>query len=432
MNKFKIHSLKQPIKTSVRMPGSKSYTNRALIMAALADGKSVITGISESDDSKAMIEALRKFGLKIEVNGDSVAIFGNGGKFKEVNATINIGAAGTTMRFLTSLCCLIPGKIVLDGSERMRERPIRDLIDALKLLGAQIEYLGKDGCPPIKIIGGNLSGSKVRMNGSFSSQYFTSLLLIAPLLKNGLEIEVIGEQISKSYIDMTIDGLRAFGVEVENEDYKKYIVKAESGYKPTNYHVEGDCSGAAYLWGIAAITGSSIRVENINPKSAQGDVQFPKLLEKMGCKVNYEDNSIEVIGAEELKSIIGDIDMEQMPDTAQPLSIVLAQIPAKSKMIGLSTLKIKETDRILAMHNELKKCGINTEFSDDSLTIIGGSRMSGAEIETYKDHRMAMSFAMAGTKVENMIIHEPEVVSKSFPEFWDILSELGLEIERLD
>ncbi len=425
MKKIEIIPIKKLNSNKVVMPGSKSYTNRALIMAALCRGKSVIKEYSESDDSKVLIEALNKLSIKIEKNKKEIIVYGNGGKFIQFDGKIDVGAAGTTMRFSASLCCLVPEEIILNGSERMRERPIKELVEALMELGANIEYLEKKGYPPLKIKGGNIKGGEVAMDGLVSSQYFTSLLLIAPVLENGLKIKVKGEQISKSYIDMTIDGLKNFGVRVLNNNYKEYIVEPEQNYKETSYQVEGDASGASYFFGIAAVTGLKIRVKNINPLSCQGDIKFVNLLEKMGCEVlrNEKENWIEVKGPNKLKSI--ECNMELMPDTAQTLAIIASFAEGKSRIGGLKTLKIKETDRIQALSNELGKMGIDVEMGDDYI-IINGGKPHGAEIETYKDHRMAMAFAMAGCKIRGVKILEPEVVSKSFPDFWEKLEGMGV------
>lgn len=427
MKKLEIIPPKNLKSNEAIMPGSKSYTNRVLVMAALGSEKSIIKGYSESDDSKVLIEALKKLGIKIEKNVKEITVYGNGGKFSQFEGKIDVGAAGTTMRFLTSLCCLVPGEIILNGSERMRERTVGELVEALRGLGASIEYLEKDGYPPLKIKGGNIKGGEVTMNGLVSSQYFTSLLLIAPSFVNGLKIKVKGEQISKSYIDMTIEGMKEFGAEVLNNNYKEYIVKRVENYKSIEYQVEGDASGASYFFGMAAVTCLKIRVKNINPLSYQGDIEFVSLLEKMGCEVlrNEKENWIEVKGPDKLKSI--ECNMELMPDTAQTLAVVAAFAEGRTKITGLQTLKIKETDRIQALGNELNKMGIEVEAGDDFITINGG-KPQGVEIETYKDHRMAMSFAVAGCKISDIKILEPDVVSKSFPEFWGKIRGLGVEI----
>jgi len=447
MNKYKIIPLAvAPLKKTVRIPGSKSYTNRALILAALAKGESVITGVSEGDDSVAMIKALTQLGIKVLQTGNSIKIIGNGGEFPEFKGTIDVGAGGTTMRFLASLCATIEGETILKGSERMHERPIFELVDALRELGVKIDYLQKEGCPPLKIFGQKHLGKKmmtsakkitnaavVSMDGSFSSQYFTSLLLIGGLLKQDLVIKVKGEQISRSYIDMTIDGLDDFGITVENNNYSEYKIKSGQNYHARSYHVEGDASGASYFMAIAAINGKNdkictIRVENLNVKSAQGDIKFADLLERMGCSVKRGKDFIEVTGNGVLNGI--DVDMELMPDTAQTLAVVAAFAKGTTRITGLGTLKIKETDRILAVATELGKMGITCRTGEDWIEIDGGQPQAN-NIDTYKDHRMAMSFAVAGSRLEGMVINDPDVVSKSLPEFWQLLAELGVKHEPI-
>ena len=407
----------------VSIPGSKSFTNRALIMAALSSGKSIIRNISESDDSRIMIKCLKQLGIKIKLNKTTAIVYGNGGKFKKFLGTLNIQQAGTVMRFLTSLCTLVSGEIILDGSERMRKRPIGDLVDALQKLGASIKYLAKTGCPPLRISGGKIIGGTVVINGHISSQYITSLLLIGPVLKKKIKIKIIGKQISKSYIDMTIDGLKQFGVMVKNNNYETYSIDLKQEYKASKYSVEADASGASYLWGIAAVTGSSIKVKNINPLSVQGDIRFVDILQKMGCQVkkNKEESWIEVKGPKQLKPVM--VDMSLMPDTAQTLAVVAAFVHGKTTITGLSTLKIKETDRLQTLHNELKKMGIKTKITNDSITVFGGEPHK-AMIDTYNDHRMAMAFAVAGKKIPCLSISNPEVVKKSFPEFWEKIKNL--------
>lgn len=409
------------------MPGSKSFSNRALVMAALTDGRTILRGVSLSDDTRVMINALKKLGIRITKVGDKTKIVGNGGRFKPFNGRINVGPAGTTFRFLAALSVLTPGEITLDGSRRMRKRPIGDLVKALGSLGAEIKYLAEKNCPPIKIIGGKITGGEVKMPGKVSSQFFTSLLLIAPALKRGLNIKVLGKQVSKSFIDMTLESLKEHGVFVKNNNYKRYSVSPVARYSPGQYRIEGDASGASYFWALASITGSRIKVKNIPPNSSQGDAKFPDLLKRMGAKVikNKKENWIEVKGPATLKGI--KVNMEDMPDTAQTLAVVAAFSKGSTKITGLSTLRHKETDRLSALKTELKKMGIRSAISHDSITIQGGNPR-GAKISTYNDHRMAMSFAIAGAKIPGMVIKNPEVVSKSFPEFWNIIKSAGIKL----
>ena len=416
----------------VRIPGSKSYTNRALILAAVADGESTLAFPSYSDDSKTLMSALEKLGVEFEQGKDKLIVKGRGGNFLPYKGEINVGAAGTSMRFLLSLCALVEGaEITLCGSERMHQRPINDLVNALRSIGASIEYLGTEGCPPLKIRGkGDLIGGTVSMPGNQSSQYFSSLLMVGPLLQDGLMIEVKGNQISRSYIDMTFDSLSSFDVHAKNSNYLSYYVKGGKLPKSNTYQIEGDASGASYFWAFAALANTKIRVLNINPRSVQGDVHFPQILERMGCKVSTGftgiEGWIEVSGVPQLKGV--NADMTLMPDTAQTLAVVAATANSPTNITGLSTLRIKETDRIDALHNELKSLGVESETDEESIKVFPNS-IHPARIKTYDDHRMAMSFAVLSGKYENIEIEDPQVVNKSFPEFWSLLNTLGIRQE---
>lgn len=417
------------VQAIVRAPGSKSYTNRALLIAALAAGPSRLTFTSPSTDSGALIRALRALGIAIdEERGASpddrtLTVHGQGGSLPPYTGEIDVGPAGTTMRFLCALCAAIPGSdIVLRGTERMHARPIGDLVEALRELGAHIDYLGTPGCPPLRVHSSTpLAGGNVRMHGSISSQFISALLLTAPLHQGPLTIEIAGDQISKSYIDMTLQNIADFGVSIENEAYQRYHYPAGQRYQARHYPIEGDASGASYLWGIAAVSGGTITVENININSAQGDIRFPELLEQMGCTVTRHERAITVQGASKLRAI--EVDMSLMPDTAQTLAVIAACAQGSTVLRGLSTLRVKETDRIAALHTELSKIGIRAEPGPDFLVVHGGTP-HGARIATYEDHRMAMSFALLGTRISGIEIEEPEVVAKSFPDFWRVLGDI--------
>jgi len=418
-------------RATVEVPGSKSYTNRALITAALASGVSTLTSASLSSDSEALIGALRLLGVSVEESpgelGTTLVVEGLGGAFAPYHGEINVGPAGTTMRFLTALCAGIAGvDLVLKGSERMHARPIRELVTALRTLGAEIDYLGVEGCPPLRIRSRtHLKGGAVSIDGSVSSQFISALLLTAPLHAGGLSIEIKGEQISKSYIDMTIQSVADFGVTIVNEGYRRYSCAPGQRFQAGPFHVEGDASGASYLWGLAAISGGKVCVRNINPRSAQGDINFPELLARMGCSVSSDARSITVTGTKDLRGI--EVDMSSMPDTAQTLAVIAACARGTTTIRGLSTLRIKETDRIAALHTELLKLGIESEPGPDYLVVHGGAPR-GALIKTYDDHRMAMSFAMLAASVPDMRIEEPHVVEKSFPTFWETLKDIGLGV----
>ncbi len=416
-----------PIRGTIQIGGSKSYTNRALILASLADGKSTLSSLSLSDDSDVLINALRQLGVQITfTDKTTVDVIGNGGRFASHSLSLDVGHAGTSMRFLTALCSLVPGEILLDGSPRMRERPIKHLVVALRCLGATITCTKIEGFPPLLISGGAIQNNSVTMSGKVSSQFISALLLIAPVLKNGLEIIISDEQISKSYIDMTIASLKSFGVTAVNDDYKKYSIDRSQKCKPAQFPVEGDASGASYLFAFAAVTGGAVTVKNINPDSAQGDVHFVDILERMGCKVEKDSdkNTISVSGPQKLKRV--SVDMSLMPDTAQTLAVIAAFAKGQTKIKGLSTLRVKETDRLQALKTELSKMGIVCDTTADSITIQGG-QPHGARIQTYKDHRMALAFSIAGAMVEGIQIEEPSVVHKSFPDFWETIEMLGVK-----
>lgn len=407
----------------VEILGSKSYTNRALIIASLAEGKTILNNPLYSDDTKYMIESLEKLGVNFEKSNKQLVVYGNSGNFKTTNnIELFCGIAGTTSRFLTGLLALIKDDIIITGEGKILERPIGDLVNGMRQIGVNIEYLGKDGSLPLKGNGMNVNGNEISMNGGVSSQYFTSLMMVAPLLKNGLKINVIGEQVSKSYIDITCDIMKSFGVEVINNNYKEYIIKPAK-YKAIEYNIEGDWSSASYFCCLGALHEGGIEISNLNNNSVQSDRNFAKLMKEIGAVVEYKNNSV-IIRKNEIKPI--DVNMELMPDTAMSLAVLLSFANGKSRIDGLSTLKNKETDRLLAMKNELAKLSIETEIGDDYIIVYGGNhhRVIG-EIETYNDHRIAMSFAVAGTMIDGVEIKNPEVVSKSFPNFWEYLNNLN-------
>jgi len=404
---------------TVEIPGSKSYTNRALLIAALADGITVLRRVLMSDDTIYMIRALKQFGLRIEEKEDSLIV--NGGHFHAPKKVINVGNAGTTMRFLATFSSLAEGKVTITGSKRMQERPIQDLLDGLFQLGVNAYSKKGNGCPPV-IIEGRLEGGKCSMNGEKSSQYFTSILMCAPYAQRGVEIEVAGDLASKPYIDVTIDIMKDFGVKVVNDNYKRFIVKGSQEYRPREYFIEGDASNASYFLAAGAVSGKGVRVANINPNSKQGDIKFASVLEKMGCKITYRKDWIEAEGRE-LKGI--DIDMNAMPDVVQTLAVVALFAKGPTRIRNVPNLRIKETDRIKALAIELRRIGAKVKEFEDGIEITPG-KYHGAAIETYDDHRMAMSFAVAKLKIPGIKIKNPRCVRKSFPDFWVRFAKLRL------
>jgi 3-phosphoshikimate 1-carboxyvinyltransferase len=410
----------QNLQATVSIPGSKSYTNRALLIAGLTDGECRLEKPLVSDDTKYMIRALRAFGVPVQEEKEAFIVSGKGGQLSAPDEDIFIGNAGTAMRFLTTLSALAPGKTRLDGDERMRERPLADLLDCLTQMGVQVISENDNGCPPIEIAGGKVPGGDISLAGDKSSQYLTSILLSAPYFKNDTCINIQGDLTSKSYADITLDIMKTFGVGVENERYQRFTVKAGDRYKAQTYRVESDWSSATYFLAAAAVTGGEMTLKDINSDSVQGDAQFTSVLEKMGCCVEKKSHSLHLKG-NPLRGIT--INMNNMPDAVQTLAVTALFAEGETVIQGIGNLRIKETDRISALANELSRLGAGVEAGDDYLVIQPGN-YSGAEIETYNDHRMAMSFAVAGLKIPGVHIKNPKCVEKSFPDFFQQFENL--------
>ena len=409
-----------PLKTTVKTPPSKSYTNRALLVSALAEGESVIENPLFSDDTHFMCQALKDFGVSAEKEENSFRIKRTESQLGAPQNEIYVGNAGTTMRFLTTFACLAKGESRLTGDERMRERPIGDLLACLQSLGVNAKADLGNQCPPLTIQGGNVRGGEAGLAGNKSSQYLTSILQCAPYFDNDTRINIVGELTSKSYIDITLEVMSAFGVSVENNDYRQFFVKAGQKYKPRNYRVEGDASSASYFIAAAAVSGGEVIVTGLNPNSVQGDIKFADVMIQMGCSVEKKSDSVVVRGGH-LKGIT--VDMNNMPDTAQTLAVVALFAEGETVITGIGNLKIKETDRIAALAAELTRLGAEVKAGSDFLLIKPGEYRS-AEIETYNDHRMAMSFALAGLKIPGVKIKNPQCVGKSFPDFFDRFQEM--------
>ncbi|MDQ1272256.1 MAG: 3-phosphoshikimate 1-carboxyvinyltransferase [Planctomycetota bacterium] len=410
------------INAIITVPGSKSYTNRALITAALANGESTITNALFSDDTKYMASGLNILGIPIEEQQDAsrFVVHGKGGIIPVNQANLFIGNAGTAMRFLTAMLTLGNGVYEIDGVIRMRQRPIQDLLDGLRQLGAGVVSKNNDGCPPVVIQGKGLNGGLAVVKGDLSSQYFSALLMTAPYAKNDVVIEVKGSLVSKRYVDMTTALMHQFGVMVENNNYKTFFVKSGQRYKATSYEVEGDASAASYFFAAAAITSGKVRVVGIGSDSLQGDIHFVDVLKNMGCDVTMGGNWIEIKG-NTLHGI--DVDMSDMPDVVQTLAAVAVFARGKTRVRNVKNMRIKETDRIVAVVNELRRIGIPTVEYEDGFEIEPSSPRP-AEIETYDDHRMAMSFALIGLRSHGISIKNPECVSKTFPDYFQRLEAL--------
>lgn len=407
-----------PVSAAVRLPGSKSITNRALLLAALADGQSCLIAPLHSEDTFYMAQALRALGVSVDEqpNGDFL-VTGRGGELSAPTETLFIGNSGTTVRFLTAAACLAPAgaDVVLDGVARMRERPIRDLVGALLTLGVEAECLNGGGCPPVRVRGGGLPGGACRLRGNVSSQFLTALLQVAPYAKQTVQIEIIGELISKPYVDITRSVMASFGVEMVNDGYKRLSVPTGQRYAAREFAVEADASNASYFLAAAAVTGSTVTLDNLGTDSIQGDIKFVNVLERMGCTVT-RGPQITLTGPPQLRGI--EADMEAIPDTAQTLAVVCAFADGPSHLTNLASLRVKETDRVAAIAKELPKLGVRVDEGRDDWTIHPPVDYTGAAIDTYDDHRMAMAFAVAGLKIPGVIINNPGCVAKTFPDFW--------------
>ncbi len=424
MKRIRIYPLKSPVQASIAIPGSKSYTNRALLLAALTCGRVKIKNPLISEDTHAMISCLRELGMRCSFEEDSLEVSGNLQSIENREYNLSTFLSGTTARFMLALSAVIPGTQIIRGRGRLNERPMAHLVESLQQLGAKIEYLDKHGFPPVRVLSSKLTPGRITMNGTVSSQFLSALLMIAPLVGK-IEIDVEGEQISRPYLDMTIEAMGKFGVHVKSEGYKRYVVPGGQKYKAEEYAVEGDVSSASYFAGIAALTHSTITLGNLNPESLQADMRFLKILEGMGNIITYKKNAITIHGMG-VRSVT--VDMQDCPDQAQTLAVLSAFAGGMTTITGIQSLRIKETERISAVKQELKKMGIQTESTSDSIIIYGGSP-KGARIDTYGDHRMAMAFAVAGAAIDGMEINEPDVVSKTYPQFWESLASIGIKTE---
>ena len=411
----------RPVAASVTLPGSKSITNRALLLAALADGESRLIAPLHSEDTFYMAQALRELGVTVEeTENHDFRVQGMGGHFQSPNKTLMIGNSGTTVRFLTAAACFAPAgsDVTLDGVARMRERPIRDLVGALLTLGVDAECLNGHGCPPVRVRGGGLPGGSCRLRGDVSSQFLTALLQVAPYAVQDVEIEIVGDLISKPYIDITQSVMQSFGVSMHNDGYQRLRVPSGQRYVGRNYAIEADASNASYFLAAAAITGGTVTLTNLGSDSIQGDIRFLDVLERMGCTVE-RGSSVTLTGPKRLTGI--DADMEAIPDMAQTLAVVAAFADGPSRITSLASLRVKETDRVQAIAKELPKLGVQVEEGASEWTITPPKNgvYTSASIDTYNDHRMAMAFAVAGLRVPGVQINNPGCVAKTFPDFWE-------------
>ena len=416
-----IRTLKK-LDATVRVPGSKSYTQRALIIASLAEGKSLLRHALISDDTNHLMEALRSLGAGILVADTDIAATGTGGNIQNPGKKLFLGNNGTALRFLTTLASLGTGEVTLDGSDRLRKRPLQPLLDALKGLGVACRGTGNNGCPPVVIQGGGLRGGKAVFTDARSSQYISSLLISAPYAKKDVAVRLRGSTASLPYIDMTTGVMGHFCVDVTKGGAGEYIVRAPQRYTGQEYLIEGDVSSASYFFLAAALCKGTVRVLNINPDTLQGDIGLLEIMEQLGCRVLRGQDWVEVTG-DTLHTGDCRFDMAHMPDMVPTLAVLSAFRPGRTVIGNVLHLRLKESDRTEALVNELNRTGIDAEEREDGLVINGGTP-HGARIETYDDHRIAMSFAVAGLAAEGMEIKNEGCVSKSFPDFWEELERL--------
>ncbi|MGB2079033.1 MAG: 3-phosphoshikimate 1-carboxyvinyltransferase [Vibrio sp.] len=407
------------IEGTINLPGSKSVSNRALLLAALSDGTTQLTNLLDSDDIRHMLNALTQLGVQYELSADKTEckVQGLGRPFQSSQALeLFLGNAGTAMRPLAAALCLSQGEFVLTGEPRMKERPIGHLVTALQTLGANVSYLENEGYPPLKIQGGQLKGGKVQIDGSISSQFLTAFLMAAPFAQDDIEIEIIGDLVSKPYIDITLDIMQRFGVQVENNHYQTFVVRAGQTYvSPGQFLVEGDASSASYFLAAAAIKGGAVKVTGIGRNSIQGDIAFADALEKMGAEIEWADDYI-LCRRQQLRGI--DMDFNHIPDAAMTIATTALFAQGSTTIRNVYNWRVKETDRLSAMATELRKVGAKVEEGEDYIHIEPPTQLQHGEIETYDDHRMAMCFSLVALSDTQVTILDPKCTSKTFPSYF--------------
>jgi 3-phosphoshikimate 1-carboxyvinyltransferase len=403
---------------TVRLPGSKSISNRVLLLAALAKGETEVLGLLDADDTRVMREALSKLGVQFLQN----KITGVAGAFPVKKAELFLGNAGTAFRPLTAALAFSGGEYRLSGVPRMHERPIGDLVDALRGIGARVDYAGKEGFPPLVVHASKLNTEKLRVRGDVSSQFLTALLMALPLSGKAARIEVQGELISKPYVEITLNVMKRFGIEVRRTGWRYFDVPAGTYGSPGKIFVEGDASSASYFLAAGAIGGGPVRVEGVGRDSIQGDIRFTEVLERMGAKVSFGADWVEASGGPPLKAI--DLDLNHIPDAAMTAAVLALFASGPSVIRNVASWRVKETDRLAAMATELRKLGAQVEEGRDFLKIFPAMLKPGAAIDTYDDHRMAMSFSLAALGGVPVRINDPQCVAKTFPDYFKVFSSI--------
>lgn len=413
------------VEGTINLPGSKSVSNRALLLAAFAKGKTVLTNLLDSDDVRYMLNALKTLGVEYALSEDRrrCEVTGLGRAFQaQGERELFLGNAGTAMRPLAAALCLGHNNIVLTGEPRMKERPIGHLVDALRQGGAQIDYLEQENYPPLRLRGG-FSGGNVEVDGSVSSQFLTALLMTAPLAEQDTVITIKGDLVSKPYIDITLHLMKTFGVEVENGGYQRFAIRGGQTYQtPGEYLVEGDASSASYFLAAAAIKGGTIKVTGIGRNSVQGDIRFADVLENMGAQITWGDDFIACTRGD-LNAI--DMDMNPIPDAAMTIATTALFAKGTTTLRNIYNWRVKETDRLAAMATELRKVGATVEEGHDYITVTPPERLRFADIGTYNDHRMAMCFSLVALSDTPVTILDPKCTAKTFPDYFEQLARLS-------
>ncbi|MDZ8183825.1 MAG: 3-phosphoshikimate 1-carboxyvinyltransferase [Nostoc sp. ChiSLP02] len=417
MDTIEIPALNRPIDATVEIPGSKSITNRALLVAALAQGDSILENALFSEDSNYFAKCLEQLGIPITLNSDQaqIQIAGKGGEIPAKQADLFVGLAGTAARFISALVALGNGEYRLDGVPRMRERPMGDLLKVLQSSGVTVNFQGNPDFMPYTIYGGQFSGGHFRLKANQTSQQLSALLMIAPYAQQDTIIEVEGTLVSQSYVKMTCKLMADFGVEVNQIAENQFQIQAGQPYQPRHYTIEPDASNASYFFAAAAVTGGRVRVKHLTKQSCQGDILWLNVLEQMGCQVRESDDYTEVTGPEQLQGI--DIDMNDISDLVQTLGAIAPFATSPVTIRNVEHIRYKETDRIHAVVTELRRLGVQVEEFPDRLKIEPGP-ITPAAIETYHDHRMAMAFAVTGLKVPGIVIKDPGCTAKTFPDYF--------------
>jgi 3-phosphoshikimate 1-carboxyvinyltransferase len=426
---LRIEPVLNPIVATVRPPGSKSITNRALVCAALAEGRSILTGALQSDDTRVMIDSLRRMGISVgsDESGETLHVDGCDGRPPAAGGELFVGNSGTTIRFLAAVAALGQGRFRLDGVPRMRERPIGDLLDALGQLGSRARSENDDARPPVVIDAAGLAGGIARVRGDLSSQFLSGLLLAAPRARAEVRLAIVGDLVSRPYIEMTLRVMSAFGAKVDRwtgdgAPGEGFRIAAPRNYSAREYAIEPDASAASYFWAAAAITGGEVAVTGLHRDSLQGDVAFCDVLARMGCEVKYASDQVTVRGG----PLVGvEVDMNAISDTVQTLAAVALFAQGPTTITGVGHIRHKETDRIGDLARELRKLGASVDELPDGLRIAPGERR-GATIETYHDHRMAMSLALVGLRTPGVEILNPQCVEKTYPRFFADLAAARL------